>query len=90
MSLKDHRINSIKEYNLFKSVLNDNQKQYNKAVFDMIDNLPFGSFFDIEKNVPEVNRRIFMKCVCCYILEQDTTAGHIVEISDDYLYIRRR
>lgn len=86
-NLKQYRINTINEYTEVVDRFNARQQEYCNTLKKYLDELPFGSNFDIVANIPENLHKLFVKCVCIYIL-RDISGS--VEFSEDYLTVRKR
>lgn len=86
-NLKQYRINTIDEYMEVMNSLNTSQREYYDTLKKYLDELPSGGNFDIVANIPENLHKLFVKCVCIYIL-RDISGS--VEFSDDYLMVRKR
>lgn len=87
VDLKQYRINTICEYMEVVNRFNVSQREYYDALKKYLDELPSGVNFDIVANIPENLYKLFVKCVCIYIL-RDLSGS--VEFSDDYLIVRKR
>lgn len=86
-NLKQYRINTICEYMEVVERFNTRQQEYYNTLKKYLDELPSGANFDIVANIPENLHKLFVKCVCVYIL-RDLSGS--VEFSDDYLTVRKR
>lgn len=86
-NLKQYRINTISEYMEVVNRFNASQQEYYDTLKKYLDELPAGGNFDIAANIPETLHKLFVKCVCIYIL-RDISGS--VEFSDDYLTVRKR
>lgn len=86
-NLKQYRINTISEYMEVVNRFNASQQEYYDTLKKYLDELPAGGNFDIVANIPENLHKLFVKCVCIYIL-RDISGS--VEFSEDYLTVRKR
>lgn len=86
-NLKQYRLDTIEDVKNYKKNGGEAFLKYYAAMKSFLDKLPYDSFFDICKNIPEKNWEKFIKTACVYMVEQ---AFDEVRFSDDYLFIKRR
>ncbi len=84
--LKQFRIGTIDELNRCRQDKGSFYRYY-LATKEVLNNLPYGSKFNIIEQIPEKNHKIFIKAACLYMLNQ---AVDEVEFTNDYLFIRKR
>ncbi|WP_419051521.1 hypothetical protein [Parabacteroides goldsteinii] len=87
LNLKQYRLNTLSDIKAYKKAGGDEFITYYKAMKAFLDRLPYGSSFDILKNIPEKNLEKFIKTACVYMTEQ---AFDEVLFTDDYLFIKRQ
>ena len=87
LNLKQYRLNTLADVKAYKKAGGDEFVTYYKAMKAFLDKLPYGSSFDILKNIPEKNLEKFVKTACVYMTEQ---AFDEVLFTDDYLFIKRQ
>lgn len=85
-NLKQYRLDTLGDVKAYKTSGGDAFVTYYQAMKAFLDKLPYGSRFDILKNIPEKNLEKFVKTACVYMAEQ---AFDEVLFSDDYHFILR-
>jgi hypothetical protein len=71
-----HLLHDWDWYKTYQSLLGkDKYQEYFNRVYAMLFEIPEEKFFDIEKNVSEENRDLFIKICCLFVLEQRRYIG---------------
>lgn len=81
------RLNTYSEIiNLQHRIGNDKFCKYLNMVYHLAKGITVGQLYHIEQHVKTVNRNIFIKCICLYMIETKSLCN--VEFSTDYSSIR--
>lgn len=85
--LSRYRLNSISELDSISAKIDQGKfLKYKESVYNMLLNLREGECFDIVLKIRAENQEIFIKCVCCYMIEMRGDCNII--FSDDFSMIK--
>ena len=80
-----HKLQNREWCNEYRSRMGKEQyDDFFQKVYSHLLQLPEGKYFDIEKNVTEENRDLFIKICCLFILEQRMSVGDYWVFDENY------
>lgn len=81
--LSHYRLNTYSEIiDLKHRIGNDKFNKYLNTVYALVEGITIGQSYPIEQHVKTANRKIFIKCVCLYIIETGSLCN--IEFTNDY------